>query len=209
MNSTKSEAPRIRLVPWAETDLDLLRAMNAPELMTHLGGPETEEQLLVRHQRYVDMSASGEEKGRMFRIEVLPVRPDGSVAAGGAPLGAGTVGFWENVWNGHPVYESGWGLLAAFQGRGIAAAAARQVVERARELRTHRHLHAFPSVDNPSSNAVCRNAGYALQGPCAFEYPPGRVMRCNDWRHDLTEAPEPPRPHVDERHRTSTDDSCL
>lgn len=196
MESRTSEPPPIRLVPWAETDLVLLRAMNAPELMTHLGGPETEEQLLVRHQRYLDMSGQDAEKGRMFRIEVLPARPDGTAAPAGVPLAAGTVGFWENVWNGHPVYESGWGLLTAFQGRGIAAAAARQVVERARDLRAHRHLHAFPSVANPPSNAVCRNAGYTLQGPCAFEYPPGNIMRCNDWRYDLTEAP-PPRPAAD------------
>lgn len=194
----ETKAPSVRLEPWAETDLGLLRAMNAPELMSHLGGPETEEQLRLRHQRYVALSNAGQDKGRMFRIVLLPDTGGEREAAGPGeargPAGAvsglaatvGTIGFWENVWQGHQIYESGWGLLAAFQGRGIAAAAAAAVIECARVQHTHRYLHAFPSVDNPPSNAVCRRAGYTLQGICAFEYPPGNVLTCNDWRVDLT-----------------------
>jgi hypothetical protein len=26
---------------------------------------------------------------------------------------------------------------------------------------------------------------FTLVGACDFEYPPGHVMRCNDWRFDL------------------------
>ncbi|MFF2660488.1 hypothetical protein ACFVUH_24400 [Kitasatospora sp. NPDC058032] len=40
-------------------------------------------------------------------------------------------------------------------------------------------------VDNPASNAVCRGAGFELLGARDFAYPPGRPMRCNDWRFDL------------------------
>ncbi|MFE4367484.1 GNAT family N-acetyltransferase [Streptomyces sp. NPDC056835] len=171
----ESEAPRVRLDPWSEGDLGLLRAMNAPELMSHLGGPETEDQLLTRHRRYVDLSADRTGRGRMFRISLLP--------AGEA---VGTIGFWEQTWRGQRVYETGWGVLAAHQGRGIAAAAAAAVVAKARAEGEYRYLHAFPSVDNRSSNALCRRVGFTLQGPCRVEYPKGQLMRANDWRLDLT-----------------------
>lgn len=176
------KAPRVRLEPWSETDLGLLRAANTPEMMTHLGGPETEEQLVKRHRRYVDLSADRTGKGRMFRVVLLP---DGEAV--------GTIGFWEKTWQGQEVYETGWGVLSAFQGRGIAAAATAAVAERARAEKKHRYLHAFPSVDNPSSNRLCRRAGFSLQGECDFEFPPGNVMRCNDWRLDLDADPPPTR----------------
>ncbi|WP_440086780.1 hypothetical protein [Streptosporangium sp. LJ11] len=49
----------------------------------------------------------------------------------------------------------------------------------------HRYLHAYPSVDHPASNAICRKLGFFLLGERDFEYPPGTTMRCNDWRLDL------------------------
>ncbi|MFD7898035.1 GNAT family N-acetyltransferase [Streptomyces sp. NPDC059743] len=168
------KAPHVRLEPWSETDLGLLRAANAPEMMTHLGGPETEEQLVKRHRRYVDLSADRTGKGRMFRVVLLP---------GGEAVG--TIGFWEKTWQGQEVYETGWGILTAFQGQGIAAAAAAAVAEMARAEKKHRYLHAFPSVGNPPSNRLCRRAGFSLQGECDVEFPPGNVMRCNNWRLDL------------------------
>lgn len=161
--------------------------MNSPELMTHLGGPETEEQLLKRHKRYVDLSADRTGKGRLYRIVLLP---DGEAV--------GTIGFWEQTRKGEQVYETGWGVLAAYQRRGIAAAAAAAVVEQARAEHKHRYLHAFPSVDNPSSNALCRRMGFSLQGECDVEYPKGHLMRTNDWRLDLAAEENtlarPPRP---------------
>ncbi|MDX3851097.1 GNAT family N-acetyltransferase [Streptomyces sp. AK02-01A] len=177
----ETKAPRVRIEPWSEGDLDLLRAANAPELMTHLGGPETEEQLAGRHRRYVDLSADRTGRGRMFRVVLLP---------GGEAVG--TIGFWEQTWQGEQVYETGWAVLAAFQGRGIAAAATAAVVERARAEKKHRYLHAFPSIGNPPSNAVCRKAGFTLRGECEFEYPVGHLMRCNDWRLDLTAMEQTP-----------------
>jgi RimJ/RimL family protein N-acetyltransferase len=71
-------------------------------------------------------------------------------------------------------------VLPEHQGLGIAAAAARAVTARAVTGR-RAELHAFPSVDHPASNSVCRRAGFALLGEVDFEYPPGRPMRCNDW----------------------------
>jgi RimJ/RimL family protein N-acetyltransferase len=59
------------------------------------------------------------------------------------------------------------------------------VVERARAGGKYRFMHAFPSVDNGPSNAICQKVGFALQAEADFEYPPGQFMRCNDWRLDL------------------------
>ena len=48
-----------------------------------------------------------------------------------------------------------------------------------------RPVHAFPSVDNAASNAVCRKLGFEFLGAFDFEYPPGNPLRCNDWRLEL------------------------
>ena len=164
------QTPQVRLEPWSEGDLGLLRRVNAPEMTEHLGGPETEDQLLVRHRRYVDIG--GTETGRMFRVVLLP-----------EGVAVGTIGYWAKAWGD----ETGWSVvLPDVQGRGIAVAAARAAVALARAERNHRYLHAFPSVDHPASNAICRKAGFSFVAECDFEYPTGTLMRCNDWRLDLT-----------------------
>ncbi|MEU6002533.1 GNAT family N-acetyltransferase [Streptomyces sp. NPDC047197] len=157
------------LVRWAEGDFELLVACNSAEMTAHLGGPETDEQLVSRHRRYLAL----EERGQMFRIVL-----DGAAV--------GVIGYWETNWQGEPAWETGWGVLPGFQGRGVAAAAARLVVEEARAAGRHRQLHAFPSADHAASNGVCRKAGFTLGGEHDFEYPKGRWMRCNDWSVDLS-----------------------
>jgi RimJ/RimL family protein N-acetyltransferase len=76
-------------------------------------------------------------------------------------------------------------VLPAFQGRGIAGMATAQAIATARSEHKHRFLHAFPSVDNAPSNAICRKLGFTLLGEYEFEYPKGSFMQCNDWRLDL------------------------
>ncbi|WP_395296669.1 GNAT family N-acetyltransferase [Kitasatospora hibisci] len=166
-------AAQIHIEPWTDADLALLRRVNTPGMKKHVGGPETEEQLLVRHQRYLDFVPSG--LGCMFRI----------VLAGEAEP-VGTVGYGTRTWQGERVHEMGWNVLPEHQGRGIAVAAARAAVAEARTAARFRHLHAFPSVDNPASNTVCRKAGFTLVGETDFEFPSGRWMRSHDWRVDLT-----------------------
>ncbi|MFD0023714.1 GNAT family N-acetyltransferase [Streptomyces sp. NPDC058382] len=170
----RTQAPSVRIEPWSESDLELLRRANAPELMDHLGGPESEEQLIGRHGRYVALSADRTGRGRMFRIALT-----------GEDAAVGTIGFWERTWQGQAVYETGWAVLAGFQGRGIASAATAAVAEQARAEHKHRYLHAYPSVDNGASNGVCRKAGFTLLGECEIEYPPGHPLLTNDWRLDL------------------------
>jgi RimJ/RimL family protein N-acetyltransferase len=166
-----NSATTVRLEAWTEADLAILRAANTPEMMAHLGGQETEDQLLERHRKYLRLTDPA--AGQMLAV----VLPDG--------VRAGVIGYWERSWQGGQVYETGWHVLAGFQGRGVASAAARAVARLARAQRRQRQLHAFPGNDHPASNAVCRNAGFTLLGETDFEYPPGAMMRCNDWRLEL------------------------
>lgn len=172
--------PPIRLKPWAAGDLPLLHGLlGDPAMTAHLGGPETPEQIVARHARYLAHA----ERDPAFRIV------DGASGAG-----AGWVGYWERDWRGEPALETGWAVLPAFQGRGLATAAMALLIRRARaDRRGRRHLHAFPSPENAPSNAVCRRLGFTLLGPVDFEYPKGVVHPSNDWRLDL-QAPFTVRP---------------
>jgi RimJ/RimL family protein N-acetyltransferase len=163
----------VRIEPWDEHDLPLLtRIMGDPAMTAHLGGPESPEKLAKRQTVFERLADSGE--GRMFKI---------LDATTGEPVGS--VGYWERDWRGETVYETGWFVLPQFQGRGIAGQATMQALARARAEGKWRFVHAFPSVDNPQSNAICRKLGFTLVEECQFEYPAGSFMQCNDWRLDL------------------------
>jgi RimJ/RimL family protein N-acetyltransferase len=163
----------ILLQPWSEEDLPLLeKLLGDPEMMTHLGGPETPEQILRRHQRYVRLPESGTD--HMFKILW---GPDAE--------GVGNVGYWRKTWREQPVYEMGWLVLPAYQGQGIATKAAAAVIKHARREPKYQFMHAFPSVENAASNAICQKLGFTLVEECQVEYPPGRSMTVNDWRLDL------------------------
>jgi RimJ/RimL family protein N-acetyltransferase len=173
MSPSSKYAAAVHLEPWGPDDLPLLeRLLGDPVMMEHLGGPESPEKIAERHQRFQRLGDGG--AGRMFKIV------DDATAGG-----IGSVGYWPRRWHDQDVYEMGWSVLPAFQGRGIAAAGTAQAIAAARSERTRRFLHAFPSVGNAPSNAICRKVGLELVGACDFEYPPGHVMRCNDWRLDL------------------------
>src|SRR6516164_2036794 len=86
-------APAIRLEAWTQADLSLLREANTPQMTAHLGGPETEEKLLDRHRRYLQVDDPG--AGLMFAV----VLPDGQRA--------GIIGYWERAWQQKLVYETG------------------------------------------------------------------------------------------------------
>jgi RimJ/RimL family protein N-acetyltransferase len=156
----------ITLTPWSLDDHDLLHALNSdPVQMAHVGGPETDVKIADRNAKYA------KDPGQL-RISV-----DGEPA--------GWVGFWEREWHGEQVYEFGWSVLRAFQGRGVATQATLLALDAARETDGPRAVHAFPNTGNAPSNAVCRRAGFTLLGESSFEYPPGNVETVNDWRLDL------------------------
>jgi RimJ/RimL family protein N-acetyltransferase len=159
----------IRLEPWSGGDLALLQqCLGDPAMMGHLGGPESPEKIAERQTRY--------EQPDSLQFKIV------DEATG---EGVGWVGYWERDWRGEGVYEIGWSVIPAFQGRGIASSATLQAIAIARSQRTRRFLHAYPAVGNAASNAVCRKAGFTLLGQSEFEYPPGNRMQCNDWRLEL------------------------
>jgi RimJ/RimL family protein N-acetyltransferase len=170
----------VRIEPWAEDDLPILeQTLGDPEVTKYLGGPESHEKLVERQEKYERLADSGE--GRMFRIV--------DEATGEA---VGSVGYWDKDWRGQ-VYEIGWMVVPAFQGRGIGSAATAQAIAVAASDAKHRYVHASPSVENAPSNAICRKLGFTLLGEHEFEYPPGSFMQCNDWRLDLvTDLPGSP-----------------
>jgi RimJ/RimL family protein N-acetyltransferase len=165
----------VRIEPWTKDDFPLLQKLLGDPLMTeHLGGPETPEQLAIRQLRFENLAGAGRD--RMFKV----IDTTTGVAVG-------SVGYWERKWRGEDVYEVGWSTLPAFQGRGFASTATSLAVAQASQDGHHRFIHAFPSVQNQPSNAICRKVGFTLLEEVEFEYPKGSFMQCNDWRFDLFE----------------------
>ncbi len=161
----------VLLQPWAEDDLPLLeKLLGDPDMMVHLGGPESSEQILERHQRYMRLP----ETDHMFKI-----------IWGSQSEAVGSIGYWEKTWRDQIVYETGWSILPSYQGHGIATKAAEAVIGQARLEHRYQFMHAFPSVSNPASNAICRKVGFSLIEECQVEYPPGNFLMVNDWRFDL------------------------
>ncbi|WCB91432.1 hypothetical protein DSM104299_00103 [Baekduia alba] len=155
----------LHLEPWSDADAGLLAALNGDEAqMAHVGGAETAEKIAERQARYV-------------------VDPGQYAVVDGDGARTGWVGFWEREWRGATVYEIGWSILPAFQGRGLASGGTRLAIAEARAAGGAAAIHAFPGVDNAASNAVCRSVGFTLvEAGLELEYPPGTTMACNDWR---------------------------
>ena len=159
--------------PWSNHDLALLEQLMGDAAMTeHFGGPESPYKIRERHKHYCQINHS--DTGQMFVIVVGPEW-----------VAAGSVGYWVKMWRNQQVWEIGWSVLPAFQGQGAATRATLAAVERARAEEKYRFMHAFPSINNEPSNAICRKTGFTLQGENEFEYPLGNFMRCNDWRLDM------------------------
>jgi RimJ/RimL family protein N-acetyltransferase len=151
--------------------------MNTPEQKIYLGGPESDRKLRDRHARYLSYHRPGE-------TEMLRVAWRGQVV--------GSIGYWPAERDAQPVYETGWELLPAFHGKGIGTAAAAAVITRLQPLATLRYLMAFPSIDNPGSNGICRRLGFKLLAVELGEYPEGVFSPHNIWQFDL--RPTPPAP---------------
>lgn len=162
----------LTLRPWSDEDLSLLeKLMSDPSVMEHLGGPESPDQIVERHQRYLHLP----ETNHMYAILI-------------EDSAAGNVCYWETTVGDQIVYEMGWMVLPEYQKRGIATRAAQLVIDEARANQRHRFMHAFPGVDNPASNAICRKLNFSWIESCEVEYPKGRMMRANNWRLDLFES---------------------
>lgn len=161
---------RVTLQQWARDDLPVLERANTPEMTSHLGGPESPDDLLQRHERYLRLGDAG--LARMFRIDV-----DGEPAGG--------IGWWQVDHEGVPAYETGWNVFPEQQGKGVASAALREVIRRVAALGDRTLLVAYPGVDNAPSNALCRRAGFTHTGADTAPWRGGRIT-FNVWELDLS-----------------------
>lgn len=152
------------------------RLLTDPAMMAELGGPRPREGLREKLHGIVNEIADGET----WYSVIVPGQDPGEAA--------GTVCVWRHQQNGEPINEIGWMVLPEFQGRGLATAAVRSVLERAGAEGRWGLIHAFPGVTNGPSNAVCRKTGFALLGRRDVEYA-GRQLRCNHWRRDVLPGP--------------------
>ena len=161
----------MELRPYEEGDLWLARALESdPQVMRDLGGPTLPEKILQHHHR------------RSKNVRDVDVWYFTVLAEDRSP--AGTIGIWASEVSGSSIYEAGWMVLPAYQGRGLATAAGRELLRRARQARQFKTIHAFPSASNAASNAVCRKLGFVLAGEAFFSYN-GPPQKLNDWKIDL------------------------
>jgi RimJ/RimL family protein N-acetyltransferase len=160
---------KVELRAYTDADLALTQALEGdPEMMRHLGGPSSPEEIEDAHRR------------RLGAPWWFVIEADGTAA--------GTIGIWENEHEGERIHETGWLVLPAHQGRGVASAALELLLERAREELTFDAVYAFPGVENVASNAICRKFGFELVGDARFDFR-GQELHCNVWRLDTSVPP--------------------
>ncbi|WP_102191927.1 GNAT family N-acetyltransferase [Microbacterium aurantiacum] len=156
---------------WSVDDLDLLHRANTLDMTAHLNGPETDDQVIARHERYLRLQDGGE--AWMF-----------VVVDGDRPLGS--IGCWETDWRGEAVLETGWFVLPEAQGQGVASSALALLVDVMREHNSERRLlTAFPSATNGPSNGVCRKAGFTHVGTMTEVFRDAELT-VNEWVLDLS-----------------------
>ena len=161
----------MKLRLYADEDQWLTEAMECdPAVMAHLGGPLSPADIPPIHARRIVHS-----KDDIGYFVIIPDEATGAI---------GTVGIWRLDWDGEIVHETGWMLLPAFQGRGFASQALAIVLDRASADSRVDAVHAFPNIENPASNAICRKFGFELLGERDGSYG-GRRFRTNHWRLDM------------------------
>ncbi|GIG53364.1 GNAT family N-acetyltransferase [Demequina activiva] len=160
-----SDRAVVRLRRWADVDLPLLHAANTVDMTRFLVAPESDAQVLRRHERY--LRGWDVEDPRMFAI----VDDRGE--------GLGSIGWWDAEFHG-PVKEVGWAVLPQAQGRGVASAALRELWRLLREGGASVPMMACPSVDNVASNALCQAVGFELEETSSADFR-GETMTLNWW----------------------------
>jgi RimJ/RimL family protein N-acetyltransferase len=165
---TSSPALTIRLRPYTDADRWLTQAIETdPAMMAELGGPLPAADIPAIHARRLQGMAA--DRLWYFTVELAPDGP-----------AVGTICLWSDAIEGGRRSEAGWAILEAFQGRGLASEALRQMLVRAAADGRWGDIHAFPGVTNGASNAICRKAGFRNIGKEVVEYA-GRALQCNHW----------------------------
>lgn len=163
----------MELRPITLDDLDLYVSMHCdPVMMAELGGPWPRDEQPAKLRRDV----ASMEAGEAWIFKIIPDADTGEAAGG--------VSVWEHSGHWGSINEIGWMVLPAFQGKGLASAAVRAVLDKARAEGRWDVLYAFPGVTNGPSNAICRKMGFTKIDKSDFELA-GRILRCNHWRIDL------------------------
>ncbi len=147
-------------------DYPLLEKISTdPEMMVHLGGPLTPEQVREDHDNSLRKSASGDW---WFKI----------------PPAAGTIGIWRSTLDGESIHEIGWMVRPAFQGKGLASKAVSAILDKARRERYCSTVWAFPGIGNRASNHLCEKHGFSKIRESVFHYR-GRALQSRLWRLEL------------------------
>jgi RimJ/RimL family protein N-acetyltransferase len=154
-------------------DLDVYVRMRCdPAMMAELGGPLPRDGIEAKVRHDVAAVASGSA----WILMILPDEADPDTVAG-------SVVVWSSNEHGQSFSEIGWMVLPRFQGRGVARAAVRAVLERAREEDRWGLLQAVPGLTNSPSNGICRTLGFSLIGQQDVVFS-GRLLQTNHWRLD-------------------------
>jgi RimJ/RimL family protein N-acetyltransferase len=152
----------MELLRYTDADLGLSQALETdPEVMKELGGPRPKAEIAKAHRKRLNP----------WWLKIVP-------ESGGPAVG--TIGIWESSWEGSAIHETGWMVLPAHQGRGIASGALGLLLERARAEASFERIHAFPGVTNGPSNALCRKHGFVHTGRSEVEFS-GRPLRVHHW----------------------------
>jgi RimJ/RimL family protein N-acetyltransferase len=137
----------MRLRPVCPDDVAAYVAMRCdPAMMAHLGGPQDPTRMPAKVAR--DVAAMAADRDWIYMVE------DDS---GGV---AGTV----TIWRDDDRSEIGWMVLPAFQGRGLARVAVREILDLAAQDGRWGQIHATPGIDNGPSNGICRALGFTALG---------------------------------------------
>ncbi|MQS13471.1 GNAT family N-acetyltransferase [Streptomyces kaniharaensis] len=177
----------MRLRDVEESDAEAYVRMRCdPVMMAELGGPLPKERVVERLRNEVREAAEDRSWIRMIVV------PDG---AGPGEAVAGGIALWSheshesresresrgsNEDGGAAISEIGWMVLPEYQGRGLAKAAVRQLLDQAARDGRWGSVHAFPAVTNGPSNGICRALGFRLLGEREVDFA-DRVLHCHHW----------------------------
>jgi RimJ/RimL family protein N-acetyltransferase len=137
-----------------------------PVMMADLGGPLPREGMDEKVRRDAEEAAADTSWIKM----IVPDESAPDVVAGIVTLSSHD--------GDEPLSEMGWMVLPEFQGRGLAKAAVRELLDRAGDC--WGPIHAFPAVSNGPSNGICRSLGFTFVEEQDKTFA-GRVLRSNHW----------------------------
>lgn len=146
------ETERLRLIPFAPDHLDGLFAMNSdPQVMQHLGAPETRDQVaesITRQQ--AKWAANGFGWWAVFE------------RATGALIGAACLQHLAHI-ETNPL-EIGWRLIPSAQGKGYATEAGQAAMDYGFDVVGETYLTAVTLPDNKASARVMERLGMTYVG---------------------------------------------